>query len=103
MALLPGHYSGFTPEGHTGPRERLKLLLSFFAETRTKFLIYSRAKEADLNANLSALLADLYLKHAGLQQRIRAFGLLDYGPPRWVNTAPGIQLKLVVKEMLGIP
>ena len=97
------HYSGFTPEGDTRPRERLKLLLSFFAETRTKFLIYSRAKEADLNANLSALLADLYLKHAGLQQRIRAFGLLDYGPPRWVNTAPGIQLKLVVKEMLGIP
>ncbi len=101
--LIIIHYSGFNPEGDSSPRERLKILLAFFAETQTKFLIYSRANEANLNANLSELLADLYLKHPGLRQRIRAFGLLDYGPPRWVNTVSGIQLKLAVKEMLGVP
>src|SRR5262249_21284968 len=102
-ALIIIHYSGFNPDGDDGPRERLKILLSFFAETRTKFLIYSRSNEATLNANLSMLLADLYMKHPGLQQRVRGFGLTDYGPPRWVNTTSGIRLKLVVKEMLGIP
>src|SRR5262249_46655109 len=96
--LIIVHYSAFNPEGDDGPRERLRILLTFFAETQTKFLIYSRTHEADLNTNLSALLADLYLKHPGLRQRIRAFGVLDYGPPRWINSASGLQLKLAVKE-----
>ena len=86
----------------TSRRERLKILITFFADTRTRFLIYSRAREVDLNANLSALLADLYSEHPGLRERIRAFGVLDYGPPRWINTATGTQLKLVVKDMLHL-
>jgi serine/threonine protein kinase len=101
--LIIIHFSGFNEAGDSGPRERLKLLLAFFAETNTRFLIYSRAKETELNANLSTLLGDLYQKHPGLQKRVRAFGLTDYGPPRWLNSSSGIQLKLAVKEMLEIP
>lgn len=100
--LIIIHYSGFNQEDSSGPRERLKILIKFLADTPTRFLIYSRAREVDLNANLSTLLADLYAEHPGLQQRIRAFGVLDYGPPRWINTVTGTQLKLVVKDILHL-
>jgi hypothetical protein len=102
--LILIHYSGFLQEAPLSePRTRLKVLVQFLAETPTQILIYGRNTEANMNSQVSTLLGDLYLKHPGLQQRIRAFGLLDYGPPRWVNTVTGTQLKLVVKEMLHLP
>jgi hypothetical protein len=101
--LIVIHYSGFNQEDSSGPRTRLRLLIQFLADTQIHFLVYSRAKEVELNSNLSALLGDQYAKYPGLQQRIRAFGLLDYGPPRWIKTVTGTQLKLVVKEMLRLP
>jgi hypothetical protein len=48
------------------------------------------------------MLADLYAQKPDLRQRIRGFGLTDYGPPRWVNSSTGAELKLVVKEMLQL-
>jgi hypothetical protein len=101
--LIVVHYSGFLAEASPDePRERLKTLIKFFADTPTKFLIYSRNPRAVLNDNLSRLLADLYAEKPELRQRIRGFGLSDHGPPRWVNSATGPELKLVVKEMLQL-
>jgi hypothetical protein len=102
-ALIVIHYSGFNLEDASGPRERLKKLISALAVTPVQFLIYSRAKEADLQGNLSKLLSDVYAAHPGLQARIRAFGLYDYGPPQWVNTPTGPALKRVVRELLKLP
>jgi hypothetical protein len=102
--LIIIHYSGFNQQEDSDvPRERLKILIEFFVEGQTRFLIYSRQREAELNARLAALLADVYSTHPGLRGRIRAFGVLDYGPPRWINTTSGSQLKLVVKQMLELP
>jgi serine/threonine protein kinase len=101
--LIVVHYSGFNAEASPDePRERLRTLIKFFADTPTKFLIYSRNPEAGVNANLSRLLADVYAQKPQLQQRIRGFGLADHGPPRWINSASGAELKLVVKEMLQL-
>ena len=101
--LIVIHYSGFNQEDSSGPRTRLKLLVQSLADTQTQFLIYSRAKEGDLRSNLSQLLGDLDEKYPGLQQRIRAFGLLDYGPPQWIDTATSTQLKRAVRETLRLP
>jgi hypothetical protein len=102
--LIIIHYSGFLQEATLDvPRTRLKVFVQFLAETPTQFLIYGRNSGANMNRQVSTLLGDLYTKHPGLQQRIRAFGLLDYGPARWVNSVTSTQLKLVVKEMLHLP
>jgi hypothetical protein len=101
--LIIVHYSGFNAEAPPGePRERLKTLIKFFANTRTKFIIYSRNPNAFVDENMSRLLADLYVQKPGLRERIRGFGLTDYGPPRWINSASGAELKLVVKEVLQL-
>jgi hypothetical protein len=101
--LIVVHYSGFNAEASpTEPRDRLRTLIKFFADTPTKFLIYSRNPETTVNDNLSKLLADLYAEKSGLRQRIRGFGMTDHGPPRWINSASGAELKLAVKEMLQL-
>lgn len=100
--LIVIHYSGFRQEDGSGPRERLKVLVTFFADSETKFLIYSRRREAGLEAGLDSLLGDLYLEHPGLAQRVRAFGVIDHGPPRWINTVTASHLKLAVKGILDL-
>ena len=100
--LIIIHYSGFIQGESPAPRERLKLLIKFFATTPTKFLIYGRWRGEELNAEVSTLLADVYEEHPRLRDQIRVFGLLDYGPPRWLNTTTAVQLKLLVKEMLDL-
>jgi hypothetical protein len=102
--LIVVHYSGFNAEAPpTEPRERLRTLIKFFADTPTKFLIYSRNNtDASLDETLSMLLAGLYAQNPQLRRRIRGFGLRDHGPPRWINSASGAELKLVVKEMLQL-
>jgi hypothetical protein len=101
--LIVVHYSGFLAEASPDvPRERLRTLIKFFADTPTKFLIYSRNPGTTVNDNLSRLLADLYAQKPELRQRIRGFGLNDHGPPRWINSSSGAELKLVVKEMLQL-
>jgi serine/threonine protein kinase len=102
--LIIVHYSGFEGEDvlPTEPRERLKTLIKFFAETPTQFVIYSRQTDASLNATLTTLLADLYSQHPGLHARIHGFGMNDHGPPRWINSSSGAELKLLVKNVLQL-
>jgi hypothetical protein len=103
--LIVVHYSGFNVEGTPPdePRERLRTLIKFFADTNTKFLIYSRNNtDKSTEANLAKLLADVYAEKPRLQQQIRGFGLQDHGPPQWINSPSGAELKLVVKEMLQL-
>jgi hypothetical protein len=100
--LIIIHYSGFYPDGYDGPRDRLKVLIKFFEKTPTQFLIYSRLHETKLQSELNDLLADLYAEDPGLRQRVRPFGVLDYGPPQWLNKITSSQLKLAVIQILKI-
>ena len=101
--LIVIHWSGFRQEDGSGPRERLRLLISFFAESDTRFLIYSRAVEATLRGRVDDLLADLDAEHPGLLERVSVFGLDDYGSRSWLSPLTTNPLKLRVKEILGIP
>jgi hypothetical protein len=100
--LIVIHYSGFRQEDGSGPRERLKIFIGFFAESATQFLIYSRAKETVLRQAMDELLADLEEEHPGLLSRIHLFGLDDYGPRSWRSPLTANPLKLRVKDVLGI-
>ena len=102
-ALIVIHYSGFRDEDGSGPRERLRLLISFFGESDTRFLIYSRAADEALRQAMGDLLRDLDAEHPGLLERIDVFGLNDYGPPSWLSPLTTNPLKLRVKQILGIP
>lgn len=101
--LIVIHYSGFRQEDGSGPRERLRLFISFFIESETRFLIYSRTDEATLRAAVDELLADLEAEHPGLLGRVSVFGLDDYGPRSWLSPLTTNPLKLRVKEILDIP
>ena len=100
--LVVIHYSGFRLEDGSGPRERLRLFISFFVEADTWFLIYSRAVESELRSNVDALLSDLEQTNPGLLGRVSVFGLLDYGPPSWRSPLTTNTMKLRVKEILRI-
>ncbi|UCC83312.1 MAG: hypothetical protein JSW46_20570 [Gemmatimonadota bacterium] len=96
------HYSGFRQDFEDLPRPRLRLFMSYLADSDTKFLIYSRRSEARLRELVTGLLADLDAEHPGLTSRVRVFGLDDYGPPKWLHPSTSTHLKLAVKEMLGL-
>ncbi|MFC2125554.1 adenylate/guanylate cyclase domain-containing protein [Bacteroidota bacterium] len=100
-ALVIIHYSGFRQEDGTGPRIRLKLLIEFLADSETKFLIYSRAKEDSLEQRVNTLLLDLDIQHPDLLSRIYVFGLLDYGKPSLKDPVVANSLKLRIKQILG--
>ncbi|MDX1623265.1 MAG: adenylate/guanylate cyclase domain-containing protein [Gemmatimonadota bacterium] len=100
--LVVIHYSGFRQGRDEGPRERLRLFIEYFAETDTKFLVYSRQPEEQLRQRLETLLAPVERKHPGILDRVRAFGVTDYGPPRWKNPMTANRLKLAVKEILEL-
>ena len=101
--LIVIHYSGFRQGDGSGPRERLRLLISFFGESDTQFLIYSRAVEAELRGRMDDLLADLDAAHPGLLERVSVFGLDDYGSRSWLSPLTTNPLKLRVKQILRIP
>lgn len=100
--LIVIHYSGFRQEDSSGPRERLKLLIQFFKDTDTRFLVYSRQPEANLRRSMDALLADLEATSPGLISRIHVFGLTDYGARIWLDPSTANPLKLRIKEILGV-
>lgn len=97
--LIVIHYSGFRQEDGTGPRERLKLFISYFEDSDTRFLIYSRNSEAALRELVYDLLSDL---SSDLISRVDVFGLDDYGPGNWKSPLQANQLKLRVKDILGV-
>ncbi len=100
--LIIVHYSAFRREGVRGPRRRLRLFIEFFADSDTRFLIYSRQDEAQLEESMEELLAELVQQHPGLLERVHVFGLLNYGEPRWLDPTTATSLKLRVKTILAI-
>ena len=100
--LIVIHYSGFRQEDGSGPRARLKLLISYFADSDTRFLVYSRAREEVLGQNMMDLLSDLDAEYPGLMSRVGVFGLSDYGPSSWLSPLTANPIKLRVKEILGL-
>ena len=101
--LIVIHYSGFRLEDGSGPRERLRLLISFFTDTDTQFLIYSRTIGVMLQNNMESLLVDLEAENPGLLERVSVFGLDDYGARSWLSPLTTNPLKLRVKQMLNLP
>ena len=97
------HWSGFRQEDGRGPRTRLKLFVSYFVETQTKFIIYSRQDDPDLRKKVNDLFRDLDTKYPGLLDRIFVFGLTTYGPKSWLSPLVRNPMKLKVKEILEIP
>jgi hypothetical protein len=100
--LVVIHFSGFRQDFSDAPRERLKLFISYFVDTETRFLIYSRAEEDALRGYVDELLADLEVQHPGLLSRTNVFGLVTHGPREWRSPLTANALKLRVKEILGI-
>ena len=100
--LIIIHYSAFLHGSLKGPRQRLRLFIEFFADSDTRFIIYSRAPQAILQERVEDLLAELDQVHPGLLERIHVFGLLEHGEPRWRDPANAASLKLLVKKVLTI-
>lgn len=98
--LIIIHFSGFNQGYQNTPRVRLKSFINFFAESDTRFLIYSRREEIILRHEVDSLLADTYVLHSKLKSRIDVFGVIDYGSWSWLNPITANALKLRVKEIL---
>ena len=101
-ALIIVHFSGFRQTDVSGPRERLKLLISYFVESSTEFLIYSRAEGPSLREQLDELIADLAKDHPDLRSRVHTFALIEYGERSWRDPMTASSLKLKVKEILEL-
>ena len=91
--LIIIHYSAF------GRDTRMKTFLSYFVGNKTKFLIYSRRGEILLQSHVEELLSDLEAEHPGFLSRIRVFGVNSYS---WLDSITASELKLAVKEELGL-
>jgi len=95
--LIIIHYSAFG-RGRL-PETRMKTFLSYFVGNKTKFLIYSRRGEILLQSQVEELLSDLEVEHPGFLSRIRVFGVSSYS---WLDSITASELKLAVKEELGL-
>lgn len=100
--LIVIHYSGFLRGFSEAPRDRLKLFMTYFVETDTQFLLYSRQPEAGLQTGVDDLFADVDREHPGFLARVHVFGLPDYGSREWRNPLTANALKLRVKEILDL-
>ncbi len=81
--LIIIHYSAFLHGSLKGPRQRLRLFIEFFADSDTRFIIYSRAPQANLQERVEDLLAELDQEHPGLSRNKlpgRPEGLGSVGP-----------------------
>lgn len=100
--LIVIHYSGFKQEDARGDRPQLRLLVDYFENTDTKFLVYSRAGEGWLKGKMDEVLAELYADNPDLKNRIFIFPLLEYGEPEWMDPGSSQAMKLRVKELLEL-
>jgi len=100
--LIVIHYSGFRQGFSDGPRDRMKLFMTYFANSKTRFLLYSRQPEAGLRAGVDGLLGDVEEEHPGFLSRVHVFGLPDHGSRMWRDPLTANALKLRVKEILDI-
>ena len=99
--LIIIHYSGFRHENSDGQRLKLRLLIEYFVDSQTIFLIYSRADGELLREKVDDLLIDLYNDQSDLKGRIEVFGLFDYGEASWKDPIVASSLKLRVKKILN--
>ena len=100
--LIVIHYSGFRQGFSDGPRDRMKLFMTYFANSKTRFLLYSRQPEAGLRSGVDGLLGDVEEEHPGFLSRVHVFGLPDHGSRMWRDPLTANALKLRVKEILDI-
>jgi len=107
------HLSGFCAPECNAPEavNRLKLFLSYFDNTKTQFLIYSRLPDGACNPGscetklrfaLDSVFAGTYAADPTLQSRIHAFGVKDYGAPYWRDPTTSNALKLRVRKLLQL-
>lgn len=101
-SLIIIHYSAFRQLDSEGPRLRLRLLLEFFADSDTRFLIYSRRAGDVLQNGVDELLLDLDQQHPGFLDRVHTFSLRDSGELTFRGPATAAALKLRVKAILGL-
>lgn len=100
--LIVIHYSGFKQEDASGPRPKLKLLIEYFEELDTEFLVYSRASKAWLSEKVNLVVEDLYADNPDLRERIEIFPLVECGDPNWMNQTCAQGIKLAVKHILAL-
>ena len=107
------HLSGFCAPECDVPQalNRLRLFLSYFDDTNTQFLIYSRLRDGEcvvghcetrLRFALDSVFAATYAADPTLRSRIHAFGVKDYGLPHWRDPATSNALKLRVRKLLQL-
>ena len=103
--LVIMHYSTFRGPASDDPRPPLKTFLSYFADPdrHTRFLIYTRAREAEVRNTVDSMMADVEARHPGLLARLTFFGTPDHGGgPHWRDPVTAGELKLAVKRILGL-
>lgn len=100
--LILVHYSGFKQEDASGDRPKLRLLVEYFQNTDTDFLIYSRANSEWLDGNMDIILEDLYANNPALKDRINIYPLLEYGSPNWMDQGSAQGVKLKIKTILEL-
>jgi serine/threonine protein kinase len=103
--LVIMHYSTFRGSDTGDARPGLKTFLSYFADRdrHTRFLIYTRSREAEIREVVDSLMADVEAQHPGLLARIRFFGTPDHGGgPHWRDPVTAGELKLAVKRILRL-
>ena len=103
--LVIMHYSTFRGSDSGDARPGLKTFLTYFADRdrHTRFLIYTRSREAAIREVVDSLMADVEAQHPGLVARLTFFGTPDHGGgPHWRDPVTAGELKLAVKRILGL-
>ena len=101
--LIIMHYSTFRGPDTDDPRPPLKVFLRYFVDLDTRFLIYTRSREATVRHAVDSMMADVEGQHAGLLARITVFGTPDHGGgPHWRDPVTAGELKLAVKRILRL-
>jgi serine/threonine protein kinase len=103
--LIVMHFSTFRGPDSDDPRPPLKEFLRYFAEhhTGTRFLIYTRAAEAEVRNVVDSMMTDVEAEHPGFLARLTFFGTPDHGGgPHWRDPVTAGELKLAVKRILGL-
>src|SRR6266446_9918374 len=103
--LVIMHYSTFRGSDSGDARPGLKTFLTYFADRdrHTRFLIYTRSREAAIREVVDSLMADVEAQHPGLLARMTFFGTPDHGGgPHWRDPVTAGELKLAVKRILGL-
>lgn len=103
--LVIMHFSTFRGSDSGDARPGLKTFLSYFADRdrHTRFLIYTRSREAVIREVVDSLMADVEAQHPGLLARMTFFGTPEHGGgPHWRDPVTAGELKLAVKRILGL-